>query len=287
LWARALAVTTRNAGAYHNYGFVLEQRGRLQEAVRQYEEALRIEPNMYETQNNLGRVLYQLGRLREATNHLMQAVSIGPGDRMAHANLGEALVALGDWGAAREQYEAAMAADPRNPTIPSAWGKALLARNQASEALEHFAQALQLDPTFAEARLGCAFALAQRGAALAAQGNLNEAVQDYRDALRLQGDLPEVLNNLAWLLATAKDQGLRSGDEAVRFAKRACELSRYQQAMFVGTLAAAYAEDGQFEEARVMAQKAIAVAETSGQSELVARNRELLQLYEAGKPCRQ
>ena len=46
----------------------------------------------------------------------------------------------------------------------------------------------------------------------------------------------------------------------------------------LGTLAAAYAEAGQFAEARNTAQKAIGLAE---------RNRELLKLYEAGKTCRQ
>jgi tetratricopeptide (TPR) repeat protein len=282
-----LAVTTRNATAHHNYAFALEQRGQLEEAAKHYDEALQIQPSMYESQNNLGRVLYRLGRLQEATNHLMQAVRLVPGESLAQANLGGALAALSDWHGAQEHYEAAMAADPGNGAIPADWGKALLAHNRGTEALKCFARALQLDPRSAEAHLGYAFALAQIGAALAAQGKLAEAAQHYREALQLQPDLPEVLNNLAWLLATANDTQLRNGAEAVRSAKRACELTRYQEAVFVGTLAASYAEDGQFEEARNTTQKAIALAESSGQAELAARNRELLRLYQAGKPCRQ
>jgi tetratricopeptide (TPR) repeat protein len=287
LWTRALAVTTNNARAHHNYGLVLEQCGLFRESIEHYREALRIEPHFFEAHNNLGCALYQLGQLHEATNHLMQAVRIYPDKSSAHVNLGRVLAALGDWSGAREHYEAAMAAEPGNPARPTAWGKVLLEHDKATEALEWFAHALQLDPNFAEARVGYASALGQLGAGLAAEGKLEQAIQQYREALRLQPDVPEVLNNLAWLLATANDAQLRNGAEAVRSAKRACELTQYQQVMMVGTLAAAYAEDGRLEEARNMAQKAIALAEASGQTELSARNRELLRLYEAGQPCRQ
>jgi Flp pilus assembly protein TadD len=287
LWGRALAVTTNNAEAHHNYGFALEQRGQLPEAIAHYREALRIRPNFFEAHNNLGCALYRLGQLHEATNHLMQAVRIHPGHSIAQANLGDALAALGDWSGAQEHYAPALAADPRNPDILAKWGKALLAQDRATEARDRFAQALQLDPHCADARTGYGLSVGQLGAALAAQGKLAEAAGQYREALRVQPDQPEVLNNLAWLLATAKDDRLRNGPEAVRLAQRACELTQYRQPLLVGTLAAAYAEEGRFEAARSAAQKAITLAEAAGQSELAARNRELLHLYEAGKPCRQ
>jgi Flp pilus assembly protein TadD len=287
LWNRALMVTTNNAVAHQNYGYALEERGPLQEAAWHYREALRIEPTLFEAHNNLGRLLCQLGELDEATNHLMQAVSIDPKRSIAHVNLGRALATLGDWSGARDHYQMAMTTDPRNPVIPTDWGKVLLAQNRAKEALRRFVQALQLDPNFADARVGYGFAHGQLGASLADQGKLEDAARHYREALRLQPDLPEVLNNLAWLLATANDARLRNGAEAVKVARRACELTHYQQAFMVGTLAAAYAEDGQFEEARGAAQKAITLAEAAGQTELATRNRELLRLYEAGKPCRQ
>jgi tetratricopeptide (TPR) repeat protein len=287
LWGHALAVTANNAAAQLNYGLAVEEGGQRQEAMEHYREALRIDPNFYEAHNDLGRALYLLGQLRESTNHLMQAVRILPDKSAAHVNLGRTLAALGDWSGAREQYEAALAAEPMNPDIPTDWGKALLAQNRATEARDRFAQALQLDPKFPAARAGYGFALSQLGAALAGEGKLAEAAGQYREALRVQPDLPEVLNNLAWLLATANDDRLRNGAEAVRLAQRACALTQYQQPLLVGTLAAAYAGDGRFEAARSAAQQAIALAEAAGQSELAARNRELLHLYEAGKPCRQ
>ena len=88
---------------------------------------------------------------------------------------------------------------------------------------------------------------------------------------------PPALNNLAWELATSPDAGDRDGALAVKLAERACELTHYQTAIFVGTLAAAYAEAGRFDEAVATAQKACALAsEKAEQPEPVEGNQELL-----------
>ena len=287
LWRRALAVTVGNAGALHNYGFALEQRGEVHEAVARYAEAVELEPDLYEARDNLGRLLCQLGRPQEATNHLEQAVRLLPGNSTPHAHLGRALVALGLWERGREEYEVAMANAPDKGAILVDWGKALLAANQAPEAAERFGQVIQAEPGNREARRGRALALGQWGAALAAEGRSAEALQRYDEALRSEPDLPEVLNNLAWLLATAKDDQVRNGADAARYAQRACELTQFKNPLMVGTLAAAYAQAGQFEEARVTTKKAIALAEEAGNPELAAKNRELLKLYEAGKAYRE
>ena len=91
------------------------------------------------------------------------------------------------------------------------------------------------------------------------------------------------LNNLAWILATSPDDGLRNGTEAVRLAERACELTHYDEPLFIGTLAAAYAESGRFPEAVTTAEKAEQLATTAGLTDVAAKNRQLLELYRAGK----
>ncbi|MGA3267272.1 MAG: glycosyltransferase family 39 protein [Verrucomicrobiota bacterium] len=90
---------------------------------------------------------------------------------------------------------------------------------------------------------------------------------------------PELLNNLAWQLATSADPKTRDGRQAVELARRACELTQYRVTVMVGTLAAAYAEAGQFDEAIATAQRACALASEQGQTELLRRNQELLELY--------
>jgi len=122
------------------------------------------------------------------------------------------------------------------------------------------------------------------GSALAAKGRLDEAVTQYRKALRLNPDLAGTLNNLAWVLAANPDDKLRNGTEAVRLAERACELTHYGKPAFIGTLAAAYAEAGRFPEAVTTAEKAEQLATTAGLMSVAAKNRQLLELYRAGKP---
>jgi hypothetical protein len=102
-------------------------------------------------------------------------------------------------------------------------------------------------------------------------------------ALEHDSELVEALNNLAWLLATAPDDSIRNGPEAVRFAETACRLTSYRQTLLVGTLASAYAEAGRFAEAVETARKACALAGESRDPGLLERNRELLAIYESGK----
>jgi 4-amino-4-deoxy-L-arabinose transferase-like glycosyltransferase len=90
---------------------------------------------------------------------------------------------------------------------------------------------------------------------------------------------PEILNNLAWRLATSPDAKVRDGSQAVQLAERACEQTHYQKTIYLGTLAAACAEAGRFEDAMAAAQKAIALAQENGEQELVRKNQELLELY--------
>jgi tetratricopeptide (TPR) repeat protein len=92
------------------------------------------------------------------------------------------------------------------------------------------------------------------------------------------------LNNLAWTLATSKETNIRNGKRAVQIAEYACELTHYSVTFVVGTLAAAYAEAGRFDDAIATAQKACALAEKSGEQELLKKKQELLELYRAHQP---
>ena len=67
-------------------------------------------------------------------------------------------------------------------------------------------------------------------------------------------------------------------------AERACELTHYGQSLFIGTLAAAYAEAGRFPEAVATAEKAEQLATTAGSKKPAGENRQRLELYRAGKP---
>jgi hypothetical protein len=98
---------------------------------------------------------------------------------------------------------------------------------------------------------------------------------------------PEDSNNQAWRLATNPDAKQRDGPLAVKLAEDACQRTRYNNTIMVGTLAAAYAEAGRFDEAIAAAQKACALATNSGDQKLLENNQQLLNLYLKHQPYHQ
>ena len=155
--------------------------------------------------------------------------------------------------------------------------KALSEAGRSDEAIGYYAEALQLNPNNGEA-------LVNLGVVLAARGRFDEAIKNYRMAIQINPNSSEALNNLAWILAASSNDGLRDGAEAVRLAERACELTHYGEPLFIGTLAAAYAEAGRFPEAVTTAEKAEQMAAAAGLKDLAGKNLQLIELYRAQKP---
>jgi tetratricopeptide (TPR) repeat protein len=115
------------------------------------------------------------------------------------------------------------------------------------------------------------------------QGQRAEAISDYEKALKLRPKDPGILNNLAWVLATAPEDKLRDGKRAVELANDACRVTQYKEDYILSTLAAAYAETGDFATAIKWSTKAVELA-TKQHSESL--NKEL-ESYKASKPWRE
>jgi cytochrome c-type biogenesis protein CcmH/NrfG len=145
------------------------------------------------------------------------------------------------------------------------------------EAIAQYQTALQINPDRAKAHYSFANALLK-------MGKVDEAITHYQTALQINPDYAEALNNLAWLLATCPDAHFRDGVQAVKYAGRACELTHSGVTPLVGTLAAAYAEAGRFDDAIATAQKACALATAAGEQDLLEKNQKLLALYRAHQP---
>jgi hypothetical protein len=133
------------------------------------------------------------------------------------------------------------------------------------------------------------YAEAELRLALNAQHNRLDAtaINHYRHVLLMDTNSVFALNNLALLLATSADPHLRNGHEAAALAERLCELTRYQQAIPLYTLAAAYAEAGHFTEAVAAAQKARATALANGQRDIADANAHVMELYQSGQAYHQ
>jgi tetratricopeptide (TPR) repeat protein len=120
------------------------------------------------------------------------------------------------------------------------------------------------------------------GNAQAKAGRLKEASQSLEAAIEADPKWAVSHNGLAWLLATAWDASIRDGPRAVALATKACELTEWKDAAYLDTLAASYAEAGQFAEAVKRETKALETPEALGDDLEPARAR--LKLYQAGKP---
>jgi cytochrome c-type biogenesis protein CcmH/NrfG len=116
-------------------------------------------------------------------------------------------------------------------------------------------------------------------------GEYDRAIADYKEAMRLAPEEPEAYNSLAWLLATCAEDRVRDGNKAVELATKACELSKGKDADALGTLAAAHAECGHFDEAVRWQKKALEVGSDKDEDREAARQQ--LKLYKAGKPYRE
>jgi protein O-mannosyl-transferase len=118
-------------------------------------------------------------------------------------------------------------------------------------------------------------------------GRTEEALAHLKAARQTCPNAADALNNLAWFQATSALAELRDGTQAVQYAERACELTHYRETIMVGTLAAAYAEAGRFDDAITTAQKACDLARQKGETQLLQRNQELLEYYRAHQPWRE
>ena len=195
----------------------------------------------------------------------------------ARNNLGNALFLKGDVDEAIAQYQKALQIKPDNVEACNNLGNALFRKGNVDEAIVRYQKALQINPDYAEARNNL-------NTALLIKGRVDEAFTQCQKAMQLNPDSAEALNDLAWLLATCPDIHIRNGVQAVQYAGRACELTHYGVTTFVGTLAAAYAEAGRYDDAIAAAQKACALATAAGEQDLLEKNRQLLALYREHQP---
>jgi Tfp pilus assembly protein PilF len=250
----------------------LQAMEKLDEAEAKYREALRVKPESAPLHANLGLVLLRQGKLEEAIASFREGLRLDPEQVEAHGNLGLALAGSGERERAIEHYQRALELRPNQARVHGNLGRALVDRGDADAALAHLAEAVRLEPEEAAHR-------ANLGSVLQELGREAEAIDAYREALRLGARSPALLNNLAWLLATAKRAGDRAPEEAVQLAREAAEATGFGKAGILDTLAVAYAAAGRTQDAVRTAETALELAEAGGDAELTAAVRGRLEGY--------
>jgi Flp pilus assembly protein TadD len=232
--------------AHNALGVAYFQSGRVDEAVKQFDEAIRLKPDEPTAHFNLSLIGMTQGRLDDAAQHLLRAIAARPDYAEAHNNLGIILMRQGTLDPAILQFREVLRIHPESADAHYNLGRALLAAGQVAEAVVHLRQASVSTP-----------------------------------------DMPSMLDDLAWILATSDDDAVRNPKDAVAFAERAAGLTGRKNPSILDTLAAAYAAAGQFEPAAQAEREAFDLASDANASDMAIEFLKRLDLYRAKKAYRE
>ena len=287
LWKHTLAVTGNNETAHSLLGDLALEKGLIDEAAAHYQAAVNVWPSSPTFQAKLGKALLRKGLNDEAIVHFQKAIELASHRTDTEraelqADIGNELLQKGLVDEAIVQFQQALELAPTDRIIHNDYGNALLRKGRVDEAIVQFQKAL-------DSGVEDAYAPTihyNLGNALRQKNLLSEAVAQYREALKRAPRLVAAQDNLAWTLATAPDASLRNGSQALELATQANQLSGGRDPVILRTLAAAYAENGQFSKAFESAKSALDLAITRKNQALVEALQHDISLYQRGLPYR-
>lgn len=262
---------------YERHAVAAGKAGRLETAVSDLRRALEAEPESPSAHLNLGTALALSGQKAEAMQHYREALRLKPAFPRAHYNLAVLLAESAAHDEAIEHLQRAIEVDPRYFDAHLALADALARKGQYESAASHDARAVEIDPRHPVARLRHATALIRIGRYADARASLEDS----------RAVLPESLilaHALARLLAACPESSQRDGPRALQLAQAAFQTR--QTAEHAETVAMAYAEMGNYEQAKVWQNRAIALATDAPPTDLLLRLRQNLTRYQQGQPAR-
>jgi tetratricopeptide (TPR) repeat protein len=226
-------------------------------------------------------VCNRAGASAPAVIALNEIISARPNDPAPIARRGRAMADLGQWKEAVADYNKAIDLGPKDAQAYRNRGDAWYAKQDYDKAIADYGEAIRLDPKYALPKYAQAYC--NRGNAWYAKQDYDKAIADYGEAIRLDPKDATAYNGRAWLWATCPDEKCRDGKRAIESATRACELTDWKDTLLFDTLAAAYAEAGNFDAAvkcQVKALELLAKDDERNRKDFEAR----LTLYRAKKP---
>jgi tetratricopeptide (TPR) repeat protein len=190
-------------------------------------------------------------------------------DHFEKGQIDEALKALGE----------AIRLDPKHALAFSSRGAIHYNTKQYDKAIADVDEAIRLEPSKATSGYSI------RGNAWYMKKEYAKAVTDFDEAIRLDPSDPEPLNSRAWAAATCPEPRFRDDTMALKYAQRACKLDGHKNPFYLGTLAAAHAVHGDFENAVKWQRKAL--EDKFYLKESGDEGRKMLKLFEGKKVYRQ
>jgi len=177
---------------FANYGFILRNLGKLQEAALSTRKAIELNPNYTLAHSNLGLLFRDLGKLKEAEQSFRKAIELNPDYAMAHCNLGVILKDLGKLEEAEKSTRKAIKINHDFSEAHSILGTILKNLGKLKEAEKSTRKAIELNPDYAEAH-------SNLGSILKNLGKLNEAELSFLKAIQLKPNLASAYFSLSTL----------------------------------------------------------------------------------------
>ena len=216
-------------------------------------------------------------RLKDAVEHYTKMLDGDPNNATWFAFRGWARHKAGQTAEGLKDYAEAIRLNPTAPSWYSNRGLIHMEANKVDDAILDFSAAIDLIPT-------SEVPYRNRAMAYSRKKDWARAAADYEKVVEISPDSAVGQNGLAWLLSTAPDDKVRDGKRALEAAKKACELTNYKNGGYLDTLAAAYAELGEFDRAVEWQEKALKTGDIPIKDMDAARER--LVLFKQKKPYR-
>ncbi|MGD9300548.1 MAG: tetratricopeptide repeat protein [Desulfobacterales bacterium] len=205
LYRDCAAKSPGKARPHNNLGVALSHQGRLEEAIEQYQVALKIKPEFSDAHYNLGYALAKIGKLDEGISHFREALRIEPSQVKILNNLGAALVLKGHYWEAIDYFNKALKINPSDADVHNNLGLAFKKQGELDAAMRHFSKAVALDPLHAGA-------LFNRGVLLMDQGQLEAAGRHFTRVLEISPGYREARFNLEEVQRRKNDGTIQATD---------------------------------------------------------------------------
>lgn len=265
--------------AENDFGGEMLEQHRYVEAIDLFRRAILHAPNIPDPRANLGSALLRTGNRDEAFQTWKDVLEQWPDYGPVHYNLGILLREAGRNDEAIEHLKRAVEIVPTMSVAHYDLGNSLFLKGLFDEAEIHFLKTLEIRP-------GHPSADTSMGNVMFVKGKHAEALHYYRRALTRAPNQVEALSNCAWIMSTSSQPELRNGKRAVELGEKCVGLTNESNPGMLSALASAYAEAGRFADAIRTANKAIQLAESQGDGNLVGNLRNEMTFYSENKPFR-
>jgi tetratricopeptide (TPR) repeat protein len=267
------------SNAYMTRGNGYAGKGDWDRALRDYDEAVKIQPINYDALTNRGNAYARKGQRDKSTQDYNEAIRLNPKLFQAYCNRALNFLNAGDPERALADLNESIRLNPKFAEAYSRRSVVLLRLKRQDDALADADTAVTLTPDTAEAYF-------YRGRLRSSRNEYPQARADYERVLeRARNPQSGVWNAIAWFLATCPDESARDGKKSVLLATKACELTQWKNTSLLDTLAAACAEAGDFDQAIKWQSETLRLYDDAGDSRPAMEKR--LALYKQHKAYRE